>query len=84
MTEAFEMYKASIERESNRKPSSKKNRILIILFIFVIIFYFLQEILTEREKKLKALIKKREQIKGLIEKQAKGEKLEKNQVILSF
>lgn len=41
-----------------------------------------QDVLSEREKRLKSLIKKREQIKSLIERQAKGEKLEKNQVVI--
>lgn len=36
--------------------------------------------LSDREKKIRSLAKKRDQIKILIEKQANGEKLEKNQV----
>ena len=39
---------------------------------------------NESEKKLKSLLKKEDQIKKLVEKKQKGEKLEKNQVMASF
>jgi len=40
--------------------------------------------MNEREKKIKSLIKKRDQIKVLIERQTKGEKLERNQVFIEM
>ena len=46
-------------------------------------FRSLQGDASESDKKLKALLKKEDQIKKLVERQAKGETLEKNQVTSS-
>ncbi len=41
-----------------------------------------EEVYDENEKKLRALVKKREQIDALVKRQSQGERLEKNQVFV--
>ena len=77
----FSLFKNSIKENEISKLNLKYRRILSYRFITELI---LNLCLGENEKKLKNLLKKREQIKKLIERQTKGEKLEINQVKVFF
>ena len=77
----FSLFKNSIKENEISKLNLKYRIILSYRFITELI---LNLCLGENEKKLKNLLKKREQIKKLIERQTKGEKLEINQVKVFF
>lgn len=81
LEDVFSLFKNSIKENEISKLDFKFRIILSYRFITELI---LNLCLDENEKKLKNLLKKREQIKILIERQTKGEKLEINQVKVFF